>query len=119
MSDTNSFPPPIPPPIPRQPAAASSLPLGEGLDERVPVAGFITAIESILRQPRRIIYQLRQDGQASLIARLLLISLVCGLVYGVVVGTFSRGDQLWAAPVKIAAGLLLSGLICLPSLYIF
>jgi len=26
---------------------------------------------------------------------------------------------LWAAPVKIAGGLLLSGLICLPSLYIF
>jgi len=29
------------------------------------------------------------------------------------------GTQLWAAPVKIAAGLLVSALICLPSLYIF
>ncbi len=41
------------------------------------------------------------------------------LIYGVVVGTFSMGDQLWAAPVKIAGGLLFASLICLPSLYIF
>ena len=35
------------------------------------------------------------------------------------VGTFSGGSQLWAAPLKLAAGLLISALICLPSLYIF
>jgi hypothetical protein len=29
------------------------------------------------------------------------------------------GEQLWAAPAKIAGGLLLAALICLPSLYIF
>ena len=29
------------------------------------------------------------------------------------------GDQLWAAPVKIAGGLLFSSIICLPSLYVF
>src|SRR5262249_52552690 len=44
---------------------------------------------------------------------------LCSLVYGVVVGTFSGHAQLWAAPVKIAAGLLASALICLPRLYIF
>src|SRR5437773_2418425 len=107
MSDSNSFPPPVPPQLPRQPSPLGALPLGEGDQERVPVPGFITAIESILRQPRRIIYQLRQEGQASLIARLLIIALACGLIYGAVVGTFSRGDQLWAAPVKVAAGLLI------------
>jgi hypothetical protein len=37
----------------------------------------------------------------------------------VVVGSFSGGTQWWAAPVKIAIGLLISTLICLPSLYIF
>jgi hypothetical protein len=75
-----------------------------------------------LRQPRRIIYQLRQEGQSSLIARLLVIAVVCSLVYGLVAGTFSRSDpfyQFWSAPVKIALGLLISALICLPSLYIF
>jgi hypothetical protein len=29
------------------------------------------------------------------------------------------GTQLWAAPVKVALGLLISAIICLPSLYIF
>ena len=40
-------------------------------------------------------------------------------VYGVVVGKFSGGAQLWIAPAKIAVGTILSILICLPSLYIF
>ena len=115
MSD--SLPPPVPPQVPAQIPQAIGLHLGEMLD--VPVAGFVGAVEAILRQPRRIMHQLRQPGQGSLVGRLLLIAVVCSLVYGLVVGTFSRGDQLWAAPVKIAAGLLLSALICLPSLYIF
>jgi hypothetical protein len=50
---------------------------------------------------------------------LLIIAMACSLIYGLVVGTFSGGEQLWAAPVKTAVGLLLSALICLPSLYIF
>jgi hypothetical protein len=97
-------------------------PLGESSEDRVPVSSFITAIESILRQPRRIIYQLHQESQGSLIARLLIVACVCSLVYGLVAGTFSRAEplyQFWTAPVKILAGLLVSGLICLPSLYIF
>jgi hypothetical protein len=50
---------------------------------------------------------------------LLLVAIACALIYGVVVGTFAGHQQLWIAPVKIAGGLLVSGLICLPSLYIF
>lgn len=86
------------------------------------MAGVFGAVESVLRQPGRIFNQLRQGGQGELIARLLLIAVVCSLVYGVVVGTFSRSDpayHFWMAPLKIAMGLLLSALICLPSLYIF
>ena len=64
-------------------------------------------------------FQLRQPGAGKLIAMMLFVSVVCSLIYGVVVGTFSGGTQLWAAPVKIAAGLMISALICLPSLYIF
>jgi hypothetical protein len=79
----------------------------------------MTVVEAILRQPRRVMYQLRQPGAARLIALMLLAALVCSLVYGVVVGTFSGGPQLWIAPVKIAGGLFVSVLICLPSLYIF
>jgi hypothetical protein len=77
------------------------------------------AAEAVLRQPRRLTYHLRQPQPGGLIGSLLIIAFVCSLVYGVVVGTFSGGDQLWIAPVKIAGGLLFSALICLPSLYIF
>ena len=37
-------------------------------------------------------FQLRQPGAGKLIAMMLLVSVVCSLIYGVVVGTFSGGD---------------------------
>lgn len=40
-------------------------------------------------------------------------------MFGFVIGCFAKHEQLWAAPVKITAGLLFAGLICFPSLYIF
>lgn len=115
MNDSNSSS--LPPIIP--PSGLPNSPLGEHPDDRAPVAGFVGAVEAILRHPRRVIFQLR-DGQAGgLISALLAIAIGCALIYGLIVGTFSGGTQLWAAPLKIASGLLLSVLICLPSLYIF
>ena len=110
------------PPQPASPAAPPPpLPGVPGTDpaERVPIAGMFGASEAILRQPRRVWFQLTQAGQLQLTLVLLGIAILGALAYGLVVGTFTGGDQLWAAPVKIAGGLLLSGLICLPSLYIF
>jgi hypothetical protein len=114
MNPAATAPPPIPPP-----AISGVLPLGEDPAEREPISGAITAIEAILRQPRRVMYQLREPGGARLTWAMLLVAVLCILIYGVVVGSFSKGDQLWAAPVKIACGMLISALICLPSLYIF
>src|SRR2546421_9167040 len=94
-------------------------PLGENPGDREPIPGVVGAVEAILRHPRRLMYQLRQPRSGPLIVGMLFVASVCSLTYGVVVGTFSMGDQLWAAPVKIAGGLLISALICLPSLYIF
>jgi hypothetical protein len=119
MNDQNPIPPQIPPQIPPVMFASGPRPLGDDPSERVAIPNVIVAIEAILRQPRRVIFQLRQPGAGRLIAGMLLVSVVCSLIYGVVVGTFSGGTQLWAAPVKIAAGLMISALICLPSLYIF
>jgi hypothetical protein len=120
MNDPNentwAVPPLIPPPFPSTPGRQ---PLGENPEEREPIATLVGAIDAILRQPRRVMYQLRQPGAWRLILAMLSVALVCGLLYGVVVGTFSMGTQLWAAPVKIAGGLIVSALICLPSLYIF
>jgi len=114
----NNMNPVAPPPIPpvHRPGLA---PLGENPEEREPIPNLVAAIESILRQPRRVLFRLRQPDGVGLSARMLLVAVVCVLVYGVVVGTFSMHDQLWIAPLKIAGGLLVSALICLPSLYIF
>jgi hypothetical protein len=112
----------VPPMIP---AAGSPLfptdptPLGSNSIEREPVSGVVGAVEAVLRQPRRVLYQLKQPGAGGLIASLLFIALFCSVIYGVIAGTFSGGQQYWAAPVKIGLGLFISAFICLPSLYIF
>jgi hypothetical protein len=107
-------PPQVPPVIP-----GFAGQLGSDPSERLPIPNVIVAIEAILRHPRRMMFQLRQPGAGKVIAAMILISIICALIYGAVVGTFSGGTQLWAAPVKIAMGLAISALICLPSLYIF
>src|SRR5262245_51342116 len=120
MNETNPSPSPVPPQLP---AAVQGLPglapLGQLPDDREPIPNVVAAVEAILRQPRRVMYQLRQPGAGRLIGAMLVVAILCSVIYGVVVGTFSMGDQLWAAPVKIAGGLLFSALLCLPSLYIF
>jgi hypothetical protein len=119
MNTTNPISASIPPQIPPSTIVPGPAPLGENPGEREPITSPISAVEAILRQPRRLMYQLRQPGSGPLIGGMLLVAVLCSLVYGVVVGTFSMGPQLWAVPVKIAAGLMISALICLPSLYIF
>ena len=94
-------------------------PLGDDPAEREPISNAVVALEALLRQPRRVMYQLRQPGAGKLIAFMLFVAVACSLIYGVIVGSFSGGTQWWAAPVKVSLGLLISALICLPSLYIF
>ncbi|MBP9903884.1 MAG: hypothetical protein V9H26_02150 [Verrucomicrobiota bacterium] len=94
-------------------------PLGDDPTEREPIPNIIVAIEALLRQPRRIMFQLRQPGAGKLAGSMLLVAIGCSLIYGVVIGSFSGHEQWWAAPVKVSVGLFISALICLPSLYIF
>ena len=121
MNDANPTPPQVPPQIPRPTPSPTSgpQPLGESPEEQQAIHGVAAAIESILRHPRRVMFQLRQPGAGKLIGAMLFISVLCSLIYGVIVGSFSGHEQWWAAPLKIAAGLLISTVICLPSLYIF
>lgn len=114
----NTLNPQIPPQIPMQPTIVP-VPLGANPEEREPILNLVSAIDAILRQPRRVILQLRQPGSGRLIGTMLFGVLVCSLIYGLVLGSFSMGHQLWAAPLKMAAGLLMAVVICLPSLYIF
>ncbi len=115
MNEQSSVPPQIPPHIP----FARSPQLGDDPAEQVAISSVFAAIDAVLRHPRRVLFQLRQKGAGRLILSMVLVSVVCSLVYGIVVGTFSGGTQLWLAPVKITAGLMISTLICFPSLYIF
>jgi hypothetical protein len=120
MNETNPTPPPFPPP-PIPPIATPPGPRapGDAPEDRTPITSPIAAIEAILRQPRRVMYQLRQPGSGALMFYLMLIAIICAVIYGIVVGTFTGKDQYWIAPVKIAGGMMVSALICLPSLYIF
>lgn len=113
MNDHPSNPPliAVPPPPPLPPGLAEA--------DNAPVTGFLGALEAVLRQPNRLLAHLRRADSNGVALALLAAAVGGALVYGFVAGTFAGGPQLWAAPVKIALGLLFSALICLPSLYIF
>src|SRR5580704_9181341 len=118
MNESNPVPPVISSTGAPPPKSERRLP-GDDPADRVPIPHVFTAIEALLRQPRRLLFQLRQPGAGKLIAAMVFAAIFCSLIYGVVAGTFSGGMQLWAAPLKIAGGLMISAAICLPSLYIF
>lgn len=117
MSDFDSLSQPLPPRL--SGGTLAPTPLGQDPAELQPINSPFAAVEAILRQPRRVMCQLRQRGAGRLIAMMLLVAIGCGFVYGAVIGSFSMKSQLWAAPVKVAIGLLVSGTLCLPSLYVF
>lgn len=119
MNEPTPAPPVMQTPPPAPPSLNKPRPLGDDPNERVAIPNTFVAIEAILRHPRRLLFQMRQPGAGKLIAAMIFVALICSLIYGVVVGTFSGGTQLWAAPVKIVMGLMISAAICLPSLYIF
>ncbi len=81
--------------------------------------GPLLFLETLLKHPGRIVYELEGGRERTLALWLLFFALGAMAVYGVVVGSLTGGAQLWIAPAKLALGTLLSVLICLPSLYIF
>lgn len=113
MDDNICNPAPAPRPFEQAPGGSPAA------AEFLPITGPMAALEAILRQPSRVVWQVRQPGSTRLTWQMIGVAIVCSLVYGLIVGTFSRGTQIWAAPVKVAGGLLASAVICLPSLYIF
>ena len=120
MNEINPPPQNSPEPQPQIPPVINGpRALGDDPVERVPINSIFGIIEAVLRRPRQLLFQLRQPGAGQLIAGMLFTSLICSLVYGLIIGSFSGAEQWWAAPVKFAGGLLVSALICLPSLYIF
>ena len=101
-------------PIAAPPPAQSWL---AGEHAPLPRRGVFAVLEGLLRSPANLMYELATHPSTHL--RLLVIMLVAMSVTGLVVGGFSGGYQLLAAPLKLALGMTLCGLLCLPSLYVF
>ena len=98
-NNTTSSPPPLEAPLPQT------------LD-------FKTLFEALLRRPHALVVRLVEPGHGAA-AKFTAMAIISILLFGLVLGCFAKHEQLWAAPAKITAGLIVSGLICFPSLYIF
>ena len=109
MNDQNPTPPVFPP----KEDFSKETPLGKS-------ASITEIFECLLKHPHSLINTIRQsEGPPALAGKLLLLTLGGFIIFGLTLGSFSFGDQLWAAPLKTIMGLLISAVICLPSLYIF
>lgn len=77
--------------------------------------------DTLLKKPGSVLYSLHhQKGDpARLLRNLALTTVGCLALFGLVLGFYSGGHQLWAAPLKVVLGVLGAALITLPSLYIF
>lgn len=80
--------------------------------------GLTAVVESLLKRPRGLLAVACEPGRRQSLWWLLVAFLLCAAAYGVVMGAFAGGEQLWVAPAKLLLGLLASALLCLPSLYI-
>ncbi|YCM44034.1 hypothetical protein V2O64_22250 [Verrucomicrobiaceae bacterium 227] len=103
----NTPDPTTPPPIPKG-------------DPLAPDAPVMTVFENLLKNPGVMLASIREGQRAgSLAGKLTILTIIGIVIFGVTLGSFSFGDQLWAAPLKAILGIAFSALICLPSLYIF
>ena len=67
-------------------------------------ASFSNLLSKLLRKPLSIFHELEtKEALCKIPVTLILISVVSLTVFGLVVGTFSWGDQIWAAPKAMAS----------------
>lgn len=105
-----------PPPIPRIQSYQARL-----KEDFKPTEGgphWISALEGVLKHPAQLVHDISK-GKKGWMPYLMATFLAGTLLYGFVMGTYSGGTQLWAAPVKFAFGFFMSALLTFPSLYIF
>lgn len=99
--------------------SATPPPLGDAANDQLSEhLGARELFEALLRQPRELAKHSLIEGRTA-IGWFGIIAIVSTLIFGLVLGTFAYGKQIWAAPVKLGGGMLFAALICFPSLYIF
>ena len=102
-----------------------SLPAGKEPNPRdvfEPMEGeptLINTFDTLLKKPGSVLHELHKGDPRRLLLNLGITTFVSLAVFGVMIGFFSGGNQLWAVPMKVVIGVFASGLITLPSLYIF
>ncbi len=74
-----------------------------------------TLLGRLLRSP----HSLLASGDDSVAPRLFGLGLGGSLIYGIVLASFATGPHWWAPPLKVMLGLLVSLLLCAPSLFVF
>lgn len=107
-----------PPPVPQTPTPAAIKAGGMKLEPMQAPSTFPNVVEALLKHPGRLIHAF-QEGGGGVPLKLALSAFISLTVFGLLLGTFSGGTQLWASPLKITAGMLVAVIICFPSLYIF
>jgi hypothetical protein len=102
---------------------ANSSAAGTGAPPLPPIieadAGPTTALEALLKRPAHLISALHTARSTRMAVTLFATAFAVLMLYGIIVGSFSGGLQLVAAPLKISLGAIASILICLPSFFIF
>ncbi|HEY5895214.1 MAG TPA: hypothetical protein VIT91_18490 [Chthoniobacterales bacterium] len=76
-------------------------------------------IETLLKRPAQLVLSIQEKDGLRISTILAIVAFLALAVYGLVIGTFSGGDQLLAATWKVGLGGFASAIICLPSLFIF
>ncbi len=106
------------PPVPGSSTPASTFTSNLDLQPLGRPATLVSVVEALLKQPGRLLHECKNGG-GKVPVLLGIAAFLCLTVYGVLLGTFSGGVQYWAAPLKVVMGVIVSLVICLPSLYIF
>lgn len=110
--------PQLPPPVSSMtpPHALPSIPI-EPDEVLEPPSGTLGELNELLKRPAALVRRSYQGGPAP--ARLLVGALACFVLYGVAAGFFAGGASLLLAAFKVPLIILLTFLLCIPSLYVF
>jgi len=82
-------------------------------------ATLIEVLDALLKSPGEVLFEIRQSAGKPVSRYLVLMTVAGMVVFGFINGTFSGGEQLIWASLKFPIGLILTGLICWPSMYLF
>jgi len=85
------------------------------LDQHIP---FLALFACILRTPTTLLNAI-ENNNFSYLKKAFIIALVCHLIYGIIMGGFSGGEQWLFSPIKGVFSIAFTSLLCFPSLYIF